>query len=104
MTETSTCDMPGCDRPIYAKGACQAHYRRRYRKLKETPRARKDSAQLAAPVRRYDVDLVDINTRVTRETFKQLTRDGSSCYAKSSEILERWAKRQGRAHAHVGAD
>lgn len=38
------CEVPGCDRPVYAKGWCRPHYDRQYR----------GSGDLTTPVRNYD--------------------------------------------------
>ena len=70
------------DRPAYAKGLCQASYRRQLRD---------PAADIHAPVRESRGDLLDLSTRVTSETRAALETLGGA-YSGAATVLESWAR------------
>lgn len=58
------CTMEGCDKPVFAKGLCSAHYQRERRLLRH----------LDPPVRLYGVGFKRVSGSVTDERYEKLKK------------------------------
>lgn len=78
---TDACTAGDCDRPVYADGRCEPHYRR----------AKRGSTS-AAPVKTRGTEpLRSLSLRVPARVHRAL---GKRPGARAREVLERWAGRQ----------
>lgn len=81
-----TCSQPNCDRPIFAKGMCSLHYKRKAR-----------GAQMNAPARKAEdrghmevVAAPRVPPEVATALRDAADKAGISVYMLTSKILEEW--------------
>lgn len=95
---TLGCAVDKCDREVFAKGHCKAHYNRRWKKKA----GRNVETPMNAPVRKWGEEKFEVFTRIPKEYADVILREAGrpdGMYEKAKEILINWAKRRPDAHA-----
>lgn len=88
------CIVEACDREVFAKGRCKAHYMRKYRSSPGKPDDK--------PVRGYGQTRFEVFTRIPEadaEIILKAAGRKDGMYEKAAEILTAWAKRRRGAEA-----
>lgn len=85
------CTVEDCEKDVFAKGRCQPHYKRLYRR-----RNGEAAPEQARPVRNYGQKRFVVYTRIPQEAAEVILKKAGrkdGMYELAAEILTNWAAR-----------